>query len=756
MGRIPTRPVSSGLTIEPRAVGLISPAAASVTILSADRALGRLGATFGNIGERARRADEKVAYHGAIADADNKWTEEFITAQKEAPERPAGMARDLKAAYDQDIEAAVQAAPERIQDQLRERLTVKSNGYYTRATAFEHTALVKSDVRMVDALSETFGETVAADPGKFDESMTQFRAALADMDTELLAGDLADLREDGEKKLAYAAINGLAMDSPREALAAVQDGAFDEFLDVDETQKAEKALREQVDIDDRRIKAEAKAMQTRKDVLGYIRATGGYSQAAQSELERLQTEADFSKEEVAGEYATFLSQERDRAVSESGLSDSGKASLFEAIEEQRFKFGAAAGKISSASQRQMINDALGSDIQALTGQATMRPGDTTSLFRDLDAKIEELAPGLTPEEETAYRDLGRRDIALNAIDGYLTQGNYKSARDIIETSPGIIGTLPPGDQRRVMGAIRDAEQADISAAREAQDKLNSAELIKGGPLTLSERLRLAGVAGTGGGSLASKVSDVESVLGRPMTTTEKNKLAGVGADPLTDTGKLIQDREMFVNQYGAESEQVQAFDDASRTSKDAPKLSDVAGVRKEFTALSGEFVKTRDSFSRIAATAKDPSPAGDLALMFNYMKMLDPGSVVRESEFAQVAATGSLGDRFVAGAQKLLVGERLSDAQRHDFVARAEDLMRNSARHQLRLEQQFSAIADKEGLGADLVVVDFLGPYRDVVGDSSGGRKSSGSGLSDQPKDEPLADTEKKVIRIDLNGNVIK
>src|SRR3990172_3435846 len=49
-------------------------------------------------------------------------------------------------------------------------------------------------------------------------------------------------------------------------------------------------------------------------------------------------------------------------------------------------------------------------------------------------------------------------------------------------------------------------------------------------------------------------------------------------------------------------------------------------LRKEFTAQSKVFIDVRDSFARIEASSQNPSAAGDLSLIFNYMKMLDPAS----------------------------------------------------------------------------------------------------------------------------------
>ena len=94
-------------------------------------------------------------------------------------------------------------------------------------------------------------------------------------------------------------------------------------------------------------------------------------------------------------------------------------------------------------------------------------------------------------------------------------------------------------------------------------------------------------------------------------------------------------------------------------------------LRKEFLTQSKEYQKVRDSYTRVVGSTMDPSPAGDLSLIFNYMKMLDPGSVVRESEFATAAATGSYGQRIQASVQRVLSGERLASKMRADFVGKA-------------------------------------------------------------------------------------
>ncbi|HEC65750.1 MAG TPA: hypothetical protein ENI23_10670 [bacterium] len=112
---------------------------------------------------------------------------------------------------------------------------------------------------------------------------------------------------------------------------------------------------------------------------------------------------------------------------------------------------------------------------------------------------------------------------------------------------------------------------------------------------------------------------------------------------------------------------------------------------------SKDFFKVRDAFNRIVASSEDPSPAGDVAVVFNFMKMLDPGSVVRESEFALAASTGSLKEAMRNKFGKLATGEIL-EFTREDFTDRAEKLFDTALLQQQSLNDTFEDRAGKFGI----------------------------------------------------------
>jgi hypothetical protein len=122
--------------------------------------------------------------------------------------------------------------------------------------------------------------------------------------------------------------------------------------------------------------------------------------------------------------------------------------------------------------------------------------------------------------------------------------------------------------------------------------------------------------------------------------------------------------------------------------------------RDEFTGLRQvkEFSDQSMAMGRVIASADDPSAAGDMALIFGYMKLLDPGSTVREGEFATAEQAAGLPARIVNLYNKAYSGQRLGDDQRQDFVGRAVKLYQNAEQQVKALEEQYRGFASEEGL----------------------------------------------------------
>ena len=129
-------------------------------------------------------------------------------------------------------------------------------------------------------------------------------------------------------------------------------------------------------------------------------------------------------------------------------------------------------------------------------------------------------------------------------------------------------------------------------------------------------------------------------------------------------------------------------------------------LRKEFTARPEvkNFADVRSSYEKIKEVAKKPSAAGDISMIFSYMKMLDPGSVVREGEQASAQNAAGVPDRVRNLYNNLITGERLNPKQRKDFMDRAEDLYSAQQRIVSGIEKEYKTYATEYGTRPYLVI----------------------------------------------------
>ena len=147
------------------------------------------------------------------------------------------------------------------------------------------------------------------------------------------------------------------------------------------------------------------------------------------------------------------------------------------------------------------------------------------------------------------------------------------------------------------------------------------------------------------------------------------------------------------------SEATAAMDTFLAPEEKAASVEDVTALRSKFVQEAGTYSTVRDAFSRVKVAADNPSAAGDLSLIFGYMKLLDPTSTVREGEQASAQNAAGIPDVIKNQYNKLMTGERLNTTQRADFL--------NQANLQYNIQyQNFKPILDNYTAEAGYLGVD--------------------------------------------------
>jgi len=124
----------------------------------------------------------------------------------------------------------------------------------------------------------------------------------------------------------------------------------------------------------------------------------------------------------------------------------------------------------------------------------------------------------------------------------------------------------------------------------------------------------------------------------------------------------------------------------------AKKFEQEEKLRKEYIGRTKVYGELGTTYQNMKSSADAKTGPGDIALITGFMKMLDPGSVVRETEFATARDTSGLYERLRNQVTSLQSGQlfSLDSKQRQEYVTLAKQYLDSA---------QKKAGEDKKALG---------------------------------------------------------
>lgn len=135
-----------------------------------------------------------------------------------------------------------------------------------------------------------------------------------------------------------------------------------------------------------------------------------------------------------------------------------------------------------------------------------------------------------------------------------------------------------------------------------------------------------------------------------------------------------------------------------------------SGLRDDYRADSKNYAEIKRQSAIIKAALSDPSAAGTLSAATAYMKMLDPGSVVRESELGMAMQTQGAIDRLQSYWTTIEMGKVLTPTQKADFARLSDMYLKAAEDAQRSLNARYSYLASGAGVDPRRVVINEVPP----------------------------------------------
>lgn len=188
-----------------------------------------------------------------------------------------------------------------------------------------------------------------------------------------------------------------------------------------------------------------------------------------------------------------------------------------------------------------------------------------------------------------------------------------------------------------------------------------------------------------------------------LSTAFKQAINMLGL-PLKDANLYTNEERLGINKQIAEN----AKGNRASVTVNAEQrgFQNTSDLKKQFAGepIYKAFEDMKLSFGQVAASINAGTPVGDLAGATKIMKLLDPGSVVRESELGMAMAAGGRMDRLKNYFQQAIDGTKLTPTQRGDFQSLAGELYNVAANSYNSKRAEYSELGQAYDLNSELAL----------------------------------------------------
>lgn len=378
-----------------------------------------------------------------------------------------------------------------------------------------------------------------------------------------------------------------------------------------------------------------------------------------------------------------------------------------------------------------------SSIGANIGQALERYGQAKAESQYLEQRLESLSPYLqatlgnvqqgSPEsklvsslEKYSGMSNAKKKALLADAEFFLQRKDQEARReaegiqrDLARISLGQ-ARMEEAGQQQLPDALRAAFAVQAGQAPTVPFRSVTSELLsRYGNLTPAQQAQVAGIAEQRAATPPAGMVPMEATVrtpaggtvtyGKPVDTTVTSQpIPGtnmvqtmIGGKPVGSPVRAEQSGDV-ANSYMQLPDNLQKV--ADNLAKDFGNEKAMQNV-----SVAGGFLNQINTLSADIGTPRY-KPSDDIALIFSFMKTLDPGSTVREGEFATASNAGGIPEQVVNTYNKALNGKFLTDEQRKNFVDTSRKNFVGLEKEAKRVAGRFQKLAKDRGIPEFLVV----------------------------------------------------
>lgn len=353
-------------------------------------------------------------------------------------------------------------------------------------------------------------------------------------------------------------------------------------------------------------------------------------------------------------------------------------------------------KMDAARQEQQQSNALAQYLAAQNG-APLTPQSQAQMYSAGGVKNTQTYLKVQGDLAKVNADTAKTGVETDKLTAEVADKKFATARNLLNTVQ-----TPQQAAEWLKGAFSDPHIGPM--IKQFSTYEDAVTRIGNDPQSLAAWKNQAGLTAE---KLVEKMHQdvVAAETGRHNLATEKNSV-----DNNVRTNTTAETTAKMVDTRTRES--TAATREVATATRDAAKTSSNQAAEMKFgddyRAQSKDFKLVGDAYRQINSTldSASKSPAATLAAATKFMKLLDPGSVVRESELGMAMAASGVIDRAKNYVNVLELGRVLTPNQVKDFKAITEQIYGASQAGQRQVDETYKEYARANGLRPEMILQD--------------------------------------------------
>ena len=365
------------------------------------------------------------------------------------------------------------------------------------------------------------------------------------------------------------------------------------------------------------------------------------------------------KQNTIGNFNAENEQRIMQTVNNFSGSANAKAQLEASLRSRAGQYANQMIKYQNTEQRKYITEKAQNEIAPIAASVAQDPRNLRSAFEEVDKIVNNYRVVLDQESERTVRNAGRSAVMEQAVTGLLNKGAWKEAGSMLMDNPVLMQYLNPSKKDQFNKQIADFAQAENKTRVEMAGREATVNRLIASGFPIDSRKAMNFVVGTDlapDATLGEKIAGNAAGLG--ISDEELSRMPlfqriGLAGDPnirfevpVVDYNKdRLPDGKLSVQGANKEAEKW---------------LSPVLGMYKNMADLQSQY----DAW-------KAGNKAAGLGVLNFYLKLIDDGAVVRDSDIKLAGTTLSASARFRSYISSLAQGEAVADSLVEEAFAAA-------------------------------------------------------------------------------------